>query len=285
MMALRHNAARLMSEAVHQPTGNTALGLSSTSPEEPLVTILKLETRQHCHSWCHRLWRQSRLRSLSSGKWYHVQWYTRKDNLEEWCSTFTLKDEGRQSVWNVETKHTAWCKSLKDNQHLKNNCCESHNHVDCRSFKCPLSGYSPWRWKLQGPIHQNIRYLSSHFIHDKESSTEELHISSVSTKCQWNPKPIVLLDNKAICSHNTTNPTYYYTTVSRSGRNQHSFAGIHVSTTSRDICMWLEQIISGFYFLLSEQHLTSVPHNYIQVNSHTPWHKSWPLQESPVQTL
>jgi len=40
-----------------------------------------------------------------------------------------------------------------------NNCCESHKHLDCRSFTCPLSGYSFWRWKLQGPIHRTIRYL------------------------------------------------------------------------------------------------------------------------------
>jgi hypothetical protein len=114
-----------------------------------------------------------------------------------------------------------------------------------------------------------VYMITLHFIHDKESSTEKLHITSVSTKCQWNPKPEVLLDDKALCSHITTNPTCYYTTVTSSGRNQHSFACIHVSATSRDIRVWSEQIIPGFYFLLSEQHLTSVPHNYIQV---TPTH-------------
>jgi len=130
-----------------------------------------------------------------------------------------------------------------------------------------------------------IYMITPHFIHDKESSTEKWHISSVSTKCQWNQKPNALIGDKAFCSHITTNPTCYYTTVTSSGRNQHSFACIHVSATSRDICTWSEQIISGFYFLLSEQHSTSVPHSYAQVNSHTPWQNSWPLQESPVQTL
>jgi hypothetical protein len=104
--------------------------------------------------------------------------------------------------------------------------------------------------------------ITLHFIHDKESSTEKLHISSVSTKCQWNPKPNVLLYDKAFCSNTTKNPTCYYTTVSSSGRNQHSFAGIHVSTTSRDICMWLEQIISGLYFVRTAFNLCSTqPHS------------------------
>jgi hypothetical protein len=44
-MVPRCNAATLTLEAVHQPTGNTALGLSSISPEEPLVTILKMKTK------------------------------------------------------------------------------------------------------------------------------------------------------------------------------------------------------------------------------------------------
>jgi hypothetical protein len=69
-----------------------------------------------------------------------------------------------------------------------------------------------------------IYMITSHFIHDKESSPEKLHISSVSTKWQWNPKPNVFLDDKAFCSHITTNPTCYYTTVTSSGRNQHGFA-------------------------------------------------------------
>jgi hypothetical protein len=44
MMVPRYNAATLTLEAVHQPTGNTALDLSSISPEELLVTILKIKT-------------------------------------------------------------------------------------------------------------------------------------------------------------------------------------------------------------------------------------------------
>jgi hypothetical protein len=107
-----------------------------------------------------------------------------------------------------------------------------------------------------------IYTITSHFIHVKESSTEKLRISSVSTKCQWNPKPNALLDDTAFCSHITTNPICYYKTATSCGRNQRSFACIHVSGTSRDICMWSQPVISGFYFLLPEQHLTSVPHNY-----------------------
>lgn len=159
---------------------------------------------------------------------------------------------------------------------MKNNCCESHKHLDCRSFTCPLSEFhsEDGSCRVLSTGLYAIYTITSHFIHVKESSTEKLHISSVSTKCQWNPKPNALLDDNAFCSHITTNPTCYYTTATSCGRNQHSFACIHVSATSRDICMWLEQIISGFYFLLSEQHLTFVPHNYIQVNSHTPSHNS-----------
>jgi hypothetical protein len=46
-MVLRCNVATQMLEVVHQPTGNTALGLSSIFPEEPLVTILKTIKAAH----------------------------------------------------------------------------------------------------------------------------------------------------------------------------------------------------------------------------------------------
>jgi hypothetical protein len=107
MMALMHNAATLKSEAVHQPTGNTALGLSSTSPEGPLVTILKLETMQHLSIMKSQIMMPMMIKITIFRELIPRILVDRYEQLGGMMLIFYAEDGGSLFLQNVEAKHTA----------------------------------------------------------------------------------------------------------------------------------------------------------------------------------
>jgi hypothetical protein len=80
---------------------------------------------------------------------------------------FHAEDGGSPFLWNVETKHTAQRKTLKDNYRLKNNCCKTRNIRSEGALCLHHQDFSSEGWGSTG-LYAIVSWhtITSHFIHD-----------------------------------------------------------------------------------------------------------------------